>query len=152
MKRRVGIRLLSLAGLCLGCTLQGCVTLLEGPVSKVEHVEQVRPTGVRFRDILTGVGRRVRVTDRITMNYTAKIHGDGKVDSTYDRGEPVTILLSASPVLGWMDGIPGMREGGKRWILVPPHRAFGDEGVEGLIPPGATLEFLVELISLERVR
>ena len=139
------MRLAALSSLLL-C---GCSALQGTPVD-VSHQEHVTPPGVRYVDKMTGVGRPARSTDRVTVHYTARISGGEKVDSTHDRGEPETFLLSLAPVLGWSDGIPGMRRRGKRWILVPPHRAFGDEGVEGLIPPGATLEFLIELVEVER--
>lgn len=127
-----------------------CKTVFVGPQVEVEHVEQVAPTGVRWQDVVTGVGRRVRPSDSVTIHYTARLDSGERIDSTHDRGEPEFFSLQAAPVLGWLDAIPGMRRGGKRRITVPPHRAFGDEGVEGLIPPGATLEFLVELVSLQR--
>jgi FKBP-type peptidyl-prolyl cis-trans isomerase len=123
----------------LSLLVWGC-SALQGPPVQISHTEHVTPTGVQYIDKMTGVGRLARITDRVTVHYTARVAGGKKVDSSHDRGEPETFLLSAAP----------MRRRGKRWILVPPHRAFGDEGVEGLIPPGATLEFLVELIEIER--
>ena len=134
--------------LLLLALLSSCAVFNGTPV-EVPHAEQVTPTGVRYRDTLTGVGRPARSSDRVTVHYTAKVAGGAKVDSTHDRGTPETFLLEAAPVLGWSDGIPGMCTNGKRWISVPPHRAFGDAGIEGLIPPGVTLEFLIELIKIE---
>ena len=128
----------------------GCV-LFVGPPLEVSHEEQVTETGVRYLDTLTGTGPPVKPTDRVTVHYTAKVAGGASVDSTYDRGLPEVFVLESAPVLGWADGIPGMRKNGKRRISVPPHRAFGDEGVEGLVPPGAVLEFEFELIDVERL-
>lgn len=130
--------------------LTGCV-LFVGPPLEVLHEEQVTETGVRYLDTLTGTGPPVEQTDRVTVHYTARVAGGASVDSTYDRGVPESFVLEAAPLLGWADGIPGMRKNGKRWLSIPPHRAFGDEGVEGLIPPGATLEFEFELIGVERL-
>ena len=125
-----------------------CV-LFVGPPVEVSHEEQITETGVRYLDTLTGTGAPVEPTDRVTVHYTAKVAGGASVDSTYDRGIPEIFVLETAPLLGWADGIPGMRKNGKRWLCVPPHRAFGDEGVEGLVPPGAILEFEIELIDVE---
>ncbi len=130
-------------------TLSSCSVFRGRPI-EVVHDDGLTPTGVQWQDTLTGVGRRARTQDRVTVHYTARVSGGAMVDSTHDRGNPETFWLSAAPVLGWTDGIPGMRVGGKRWLTVPPHRAFGDEGVEGLIPSGATLEFLIELLEVHR--
>lgn len=129
--------------------LSSC-SIFHGTPMEVLHEEGVTSTGVRWRDTLGGVGKEARLTDRVTIHYTARLSGGESIDSTHDRGEPETFLLSQAPVLGWADGIPGMRVQGKRWLKIPPARAFGSEGIEGLIPPGATLEFLIELMSIER--
>ena len=126
----------------------GCALFRGRPV-EVVHPTGVTPTGVRWRDVLTGVGKVAAPDSVVTIHYTATLAGGGSIDSSHDRGRPETFPLAAAPVLGWADGIPGMREGGRRWLSVPPHRAFGDEGVEGLIPPGATLEFEIELLEVK---
>jgi len=128
--------------------LPGCA-LFRGKPLEVEYVETVTESGVRWKDTLTGVGKCAGPKDRVTIHYTAEVHGGESIDSTYDRGLPETFYLTAAPVLGWADGIPGMRVGGRRWIFVPPHRAFGNDGIEGLIPPRASLEFEVELLKVE---
>ena len=141
----IGLRRSALA--LLVATTPGCF-LLHGPPIEVVHEESVKSTGVAWKDTFGGIGKEALVTDQVTIHYTAKLQDGPQVDSSHDRGLPETIFLSAPPVLGWMDGIPGMKEGGRRWLLVPPHRAFGEEGIEGLIPPGATLEFLIELLEV----
>jgi len=127
-----------------------CRTVLVGPPVEVEHVEQVTSTGVRWRDVLRGIGMKARATDSVTIHYIARLESGEEIDSTYDRGEPETFYLRTAPVLGWLDAIPGMQRQGERWLSVPPHRAFGDEGVDSMIPPGATLEFVVELVEVHR--
>jgi FKBP-type peptidyl-prolyl cis-trans isomerase FkpA len=140
------VRALVLALLCL--TSGGCA-LFRGTPLEVEHAQGTLPTGVHWRDTLGGLGKKARPSSRVTIHYTAKLENGQPVDSSHDRGRPETFWLTAAPVLGWADGIPGMRQGGKRWLSVPSHRAFGDEGIEGMIPPGATLEFLIELLEVD---
>ena len=145
------MRVVHLLGMSLGLNLLLCgCCIFEGSPIEVVHDEGLTATGVQWRDTLTGVGREAQLTDEVVIHYTARVEGGDLIDSTHDRGEPETFLLSAAPVLGWADGMPGMRVGGKRWLGVPAERAFGDEGVEGLIPPGATLEFLIELLEVHR--
>ena len=138
--------------LLLALAAGSCQTVLVGPPVEVEHAERVTSTGVRWRDVMPGVGKKARATDSVTIHYTARLESGEKIDSTHDRGQPETFFLRTAPVLGWLDAIPGMQRQGKRWLSVPPHRAFGDEGVDGLIPPGTTIEFTVELVEIHRHR
>ena len=135
--------------LALNLTLSGCCIFEATPI-EVLYPEGVTATGVHWRDTLTGLGAEARPQDHVVIHYTARVKGGAKIDSSHDRGEPEAFVLDAAPVLGWGDGIPGMRAGGKRWLGVPAARAFGDEGIEGLIPPGATLEFLIELLEVQK--
>lgn len=128
--------------------LGGCATLRGRPVA-VRHSSGETVTGVRWTDTLAGVGRLAGPRSRVTIHYTARVLGGAPIDSSYDRGLPEVFALPDAPVLGWADGIPGMRMGGRRRLVVPPERAFGAEGIEGLVPPHATIEFEIELEDVE---
>jgi FKBP-type peptidyl-prolyl cis-trans isomerase len=72
-----------------------------------------------------------------------------KFDSSYDRGEPITFGLTPGGLIeGWILGIPGMKVGGKRTLTIPPDLAYGDRGAGASVPPGATLNFTVELLAV----
>ncbi len=86
--------------------------------------------------------------DVVTVHYTASVEGQAPYDSSYERGEPSTFRLN-KVMKGWREGIPGMRVGGKRTLIVPPALGFGDAEREG-IPAGSTLVFDVELVDVRR--
>ena len=115
---------------------------------EVDHPLHESPSGVSWQDILPGTGALARAGDEVTVNYTARIAGGRRIDSTHDRGLPVTFQLGEAPLPGWDVGVAGMRVGGERVVIVPPDLAYGEEGVGDWIPPNATLVFLFELIEV----
>ena len=75
---------------------------------------------------------------------------DGTVFDTSEGKEPLrTPLVSSSLIQGWVQGIPGMRVGEVRKLVIPPELAYGASG-KGPIPPNATLTFEVELLEVEK--
>lgn len=100
---------------------------------------------------LAAAGQRVSVhyTGWLYDEHAADKHGE-KFDSSVDRGEPFTFALGAGQVIrGWDEGVAGMRVGGKRTLLLPPEYGYGDRGAGGVIPPGASLVFDVELLQVQ---
>ena len=74
-----------------------------------------------------------------------------KFDSSVDRGEPFVFMLGAGRVIrGWDEGVVGMRVGGKRELMIPADLGYGTKGAGGVIPPGASLVFEVELLDIRR--
>jgi FKBP-type peptidyl-prolyl cis-trans isomerase len=114
----------------------------------------VLPDGVSIQDVQTGKAATAQAGQIITVHYSGWLYVDGarglKFDSSLDRGQPFTFQLGVGQVIeGWDTGIIGMNVGGKRTLIIPAHAAYGDEGAGADIPPGATLIFDVELISVE---
>ena len=74
-----------------------------------------------------------------------------KFDSSRDRGQPFRFTIGSGQVIkGWEEGVQGMRVGSQRRLLIPADLAYGDRGAGGVIPPGASLVFDVELLGIEQ--
>ena len=107
-------------------------------------------------DHVVGTGAPAEPGKRVTVHYTGWVHEHtaadkhgAKFDSSRDRSEPFTFVLGAGQVIrGWDEGVAGMRVGGKRTLLLPAEYGYGERGAGGVIPPGASLVFDVELVSV----
>jgi peptidylprolyl isomerase len=125
-----------------------------GPASPptVEGEFVTTESGLRYLDIEQGDGTEAGEGMRVTVHYTGWLEEDGsKFDSSLDRGEPVTFLLTSGPggvIPGWVEGVVGMREGGEKRLIIPPDLAYGEEGSPPSVPPNATLIFDVHLIEV----
>lgn len=130
--------LLALAGACNAPT-----ELIE-----VEREEQTTPSGVQYHDLREGSGDAATAGTWLTVDYVAQLTDGTELDSSYDRGLPIEFQLGRAPVAGWNEGLEGMRAGGRRKLVIPAHLAFGDQGVPGRVPPGATLIYEIELVAV----
>ena len=108
------------------------------------------PTGLQYEDLVVGDGERAREGATAVVHYTGWLTDGSKFDSSVDRGEPFEFPIGQGRVIqGWDEGVATMRVGGKRKLTIPSELAYGDRGVGGVIPPGATLVFEVELLDLK---
>lgn len=107
--------------------------------------------GFEKKDLREGTGREAQVGDTVTVNYRGWLTESGKeFDSSYKNGQPISLTLGAGQVIeGWELGLLGMKEGGKRQLIIPPALAYGEAGRAGVIPPNATLGFEVELVKIQ---
>lgn len=102
-------------------------------------------------DTHVGVGKEATANHFVTVHYTGTLHPSGeKFDSSLDRQQPFTFSLGAGQVIkGWDQGVQGMKVGGKRTLIIPPHMGYGASGAGNVIPPNATLKFDIELIDVK---
>ena len=108
-------------------------------------------------DLAHGAGAAVAAGQYAIVQYTgwlyepsAPDHKGKEFDSSLKSGTPFRFQLGAGQVIkGWDQGVAGMQIGGKRRLVIPPDLAYGDSGAGGVIPPGATLVFDVELVGIE---
>lgn len=130
---------------------QGGVVDTSKPAA-VEGAPQKTSSGVLYWEITEGTGEAAKKGNTVTVNYTGWLENGKKFDSSVDRNKPLKFKLSSGEVVqGWIDGIPGMKVGGKRQLRIPPKLGYGDRGAaNGLIPPKATLIFDVELLSIDK--
>src|SRR4029453_1918488 len=115
------------------------------------------PTELQVVDLTPGSGAAIEPGATAVVHYTGWLYEAAapddkgkKFDSPLDRNEPFRFQIGASHVIqGWDQGVQGMKAGGKRRLTVPAALAYGDRGAGGVIPPGATLVFDVELLAIE---
>jgi len=113
------------------------------------HVEIVTATGLRYTDLKIGQGQEAAEGKIVEVHYTGWLADGKKFDSTYDCRRPLTFRMGTGDMIkGLNEGIAGMREGGKRRLIIPPELGFGKQGGGGVIPPNATLIYDVELLSI----
>lgn len=99
------------------------------------------------QDLTLGTGATAVTGDTLTVHYIGSLQSGTVFQSSYG-GAPYTFRLGAGQVIaGWDQGIPGMKVGGKRRLVIPPSLAYGSQG-RPPIPPNATLQFDVELVSI----
>lgn len=100
--------------------------------------------GLKTWDVRTGTGKAVQPGDTVTIHYTGWTTDGKSFDSSRKEGRPATFPLG-NLVQGWQLGIPGMKEGGIRRLLIPSALGYGDAGSPPAIPGGATLVFEIEV-------
>ena len=107
------------------------------------------PADLQITDIKEGDGEVAKAGDMVQVHYVGVAYSTGEeFDSSYDRGDPLEFQLGAGRVIaGWDQGVQGMRVGGRRQLVIPPHLAYGDRGAGNVIAPGETLIFVCDLVS-----
>ena len=87
--------------------------------------------------------------DKVHVHYRGTLDDGTEFDSSRG-GDPATFALEAGSLIeGWVEGIPGMKEGGRRKLTIPPELGYGEAGYPPAIPPDATLIFDVEIVAIE---
>ncbi len=104
------------------------------------------PTTMQTKDLIVGTGDLVLATSTLTVHYVLMAWSTGKVVESSWSGAPATFPLSGV-ITGWQEGMPGMKAGGRRLLVLPPDKAYGAAG-GGPIGPNETLVFVVDVISI----
>jgi peptidylprolyl isomerase len=108
------------------------------------------PAELQITDLTEGDGPEAAAGRTVQVHYVGVAHSSGEeFDASYNRGEPLTFRLGVGQVIsGWDQGVQGMKVGGRRRLVIPPHLAYGDRGAGGVIGPGETLIFVVDLVAV----
>jgi len=108
------------------------------------------PADLVVTDLVTGEGDEAAAGSTVSVHYVGVAHSTGEeFDASYNRGTPLQFRLGVGQVIaGWDQGVSGMKVGGRRQLVIPPHLGYGDRGAGGVIKPGETLIFVVDLIGV----
>lgn len=108
------------------------------------------PSHLVTKDLVTGTGQTAKAGQTVTVNYVGVLYKTGKeFDSSWSRNQPFTTALTSGSVIpGWVQGIPGMKVGGRRELIIPASLAYGKAGSPPTIPPNSPLVFVVDLLSV----
>lgn len=108
------------------------------------------PTALAVEDLEVGDGHEATAGSEVEVHYVGVGWSTGKqFDASWDRGEPFSFRLGTGQVIaGWDQGVAGMRIGGRRRLTIPPDLAYGSRGAGGVIGPGETLVFVVDLLDV----
>ena len=106
------------------------------------------PATFQSQDIFVGDGKEAIPTSTLEVHYALMAWSSGElVESSWDRNQTATFPLSGV-IAGWQKGIPGMKEGGRRLLVIPPDLGYGAQGAGGAIGPNETLIFVVDLVAV----
>jgi FKBP-type peptidyl-prolyl cis-trans isomerase FkpA len=150
--------------------LASCALLLAGdlaaqtPSAAASPITPAAPTQIGAKvtelqktDTKQGTGAEAVAGKAVIVHYTGWLYDaaaadrkGAKFDSSLDRKVPFGFILGAGRVIkGWDEGVAGMKVGGQRTLVIPPHLGYGERGAGGAIPPNATLLFDVELLEVK---
>jgi len=113
---------------------------------EIDRPDGPAPSALTIGDIVVGEGAEARPGDTVEVHYVGVEFDSGEeFDASWNRGESIEFPLRGL-IQGWQDGIPGMKVGGRRELVIPPHLAYGPAG--GHFLGGKTLIFVIDLIAV----
>lgn len=124
-------------------------SLVIAPAAMAQSKPVTTASGMVYESIKDGTGESPKATDTVKVHYKGMFLDGKEFDSSYKRGEPTEFPLNRV-IPCWTEGVQRMKPGGKAKLTCPPAIAYGAAGAGGVIPPNATLNFEVELVSVRR--
>jgi len=109
------------------------------------------PSGLQYKVIKAGSGKKPKATDTVTVNYQGTLVNGTEFDSSYRRGQPVSFPVNGV-IPGWTEALQLMEVGAKWQVVIPSSLAYGDRGAGPQIGPNSTLIFEIELISIQETK
>ena len=108
------------------------------------------PADLEITDLIVGDGDEALPGTTVAVHYVGVSHSSGaEFDASWSRGQEFRFGLGQGQgIAGGDQGVPGMKVGGRRRLVIPPHLAYGDQGAGGVIAPGETLIFVVDLLGV----
>jgi peptidylprolyl isomerase len=120
------------------------------PPAKASATAITTPSGLTYLITKKGTGRQPKKGNTVVVQYTGMLTNGVKFDSSRDNAEPFQFTLGIGQVIkGWDEGFSNLRVGDQAILVIPPTLAYGSKGAGGVIPPDATLIFVVELVDVK---
>lgn len=140
---------LVLPALAISCSTLGAQEVKPGPVDPDAPEEfTTTESGLKYRIRRKTDGAKPKATDEVTVHYRGWLDDGTEFDSSYKRGESISFPLNRV-IAGWTEGMQKVGVGGMIELEIPSDLGYGDAGAGAVIPPGATLHFIVELIEIK---
>ena len=116
----------------------------------IDFFDPEPPNDLIVTELTEGDGAEATPGSTVSVHYVGVAHSTGEeFDASYNRGAPLQFRLGVGQVIaGWDQGVAGMKVGGRRQLVIPPHLGYGDRGAGGVIKPGETLIFVVDLLGV----
>jgi len=137
---------------------QGSCQMPPGPVATsekktkptVEVPDCAPPETLVINELERGTGKEAKKGDKVSVQYVGVgFESEEEFDSSWSRNEPFPFTLGNSEViLGWDQGVEGMKVGGRRELIIPPDLAYGEAGSPPSIGPNETLVFVIDLLEV----
>lgn len=117
---------------------------------EIDFYEGPPPADLVITDLIVGDGDEAVAGQNVAVHYVGVAYSTGEeFDASYNRGSAFQFPLGGGRVIaGWDQGVQGMKVGGRRQLVIPPHLGYGDRGAGGAIKPGETLIFVVDLLAV----
>ena len=107
-------------------------------------------SGILYQDVTPGSGAEAKYNTRVRVHYTGRLPSGKQFDSSRNGGEPYEFTIGAREVIrGWDEGVPGMKVGGRRKLVLPAALGYGADGAPPDIPPNSVLVFDIELLDVK---
>jgi peptidylprolyl isomerase len=126
------------------------VPLLDARLPEPAIPDEAPPAELQSEDVVQGDGAAAKAGDQVTVQYVGVDYETGEeFDSSWEGGQRFEFELGAGEVIpGWDQGVEGMKEGGRRQLIIPPDLAYGAQGQPPAIAPDATLVFVIDLVKV----
>lgn len=124
-------------------------SLTLAPLALAQAAPVTTASGLIYESLQEGSGEPPKASDTVKVHYRGSFPDGKEFDSSYKRGEPTEFPLNRV-IPCWTEGVQRMKPGGKARLTCPPAIAYGARGAGGVVPPNATLNFEIELLSVRR--
>ncbi len=121
------------------------------PAEQPKPAETAPPSNekLEIKDLVVGKGTEAKTGDSVKVHYVGTLPDGKEFDSSKKHNQPFDFELGAGRVIkGWDQGVVGMKVGGRRKLVIPPHLGYGERGAGTAIGPGETLVFVVDLLDV----